>query len=193
MRVGAEHRRHAVDELAKIEPVRVELKLAGFDLREVEDVGDHRQQRVTRRRDCFGVLALIVAQLGVDPQPSPLCASSPSSTSSPRRPVDPEVSSGGEHNRYSPHCSKSEPAERGPNTEPGHPRGPAVHPAAATTAHRGRRSSTKSATLAGRIGDGFFGVIPSNQHIDAFQGAGGTGKPRLAQIHVCWAHSVDQA
>ena len=54
-------------------------------------------------------------------------------------------------------------------------------------------SSTKSATLAGRIGDGFFGVTPSNQHVEAFEGAGGAGKPRLAQIHVCWANTEEQA
>ena len=48
-------------------------------------------------------------------------------------------------------------------------------------------SSIKSAQLAGRIGDGFLGVIPSNQHVEDFEGAGGSGKPRLAQIHVCWA------
>ena len=54
-------------------------------------------------------------------------------------------------------------------------------------------SSTKSAALAGRIGDGFFGVTPSHQHVEAFEGAGGTGKPRLAQIHVCWADTEEQA
>jgi coenzyme F420-dependent glucose-6-phosphate dehydrogenase len=54
-------------------------------------------------------------------------------------------------------------------------------------------SSTKSAELAGRIGDGFFGVIPSSLHVDTFEGAGGAGKPRVAQIHVCWAATEDQA
>lgn len=54
-------------------------------------------------------------------------------------------------------------------------------------------SSKKSAELAGRIGDGFFGVIPSSLHVDTFEGAGGTGKPRVAQIHVCWAATEDQA
>lgn len=54
-------------------------------------------------------------------------------------------------------------------------------------------SSTKSATMAGRIGDGFFGVIPSTSHVDAFEGAGGRGKPRVAQIHVCWAPTRDDA
>ncbi|MBW3615030.1 MAG: TIGR03557 family F420-dependent LLM class oxidoreductase [Actinobacteria bacterium] len=54
-------------------------------------------------------------------------------------------------------------------------------------------SSTKSAQLAGRIGDGFFGVMPSSLHVDTFEGAGGAGKPRIAQIHVCWATTEDQA
>jgi len=54
-------------------------------------------------------------------------------------------------------------------------------------------SSKKSAELAGRIGDGFFGVIPSNRHVEAFEGAGGAGKPRIAQIHVCWAATEDEA
>ncbi len=54
-------------------------------------------------------------------------------------------------------------------------------------------SSTKSTQLAGRIGDGFFGVVPSNLHVDTFEGAGGAGKPRLAQIHVCWADNEGQA
>ncbi len=54
-------------------------------------------------------------------------------------------------------------------------------------------SSKKSAELAGRIGDGFFGVIPLSSHVDTFQGAGGSGKPRVAQIHVCWAPTEDEA
>jgi len=54
-------------------------------------------------------------------------------------------------------------------------------------------SSKKSAELAGRIGDGFFGVTPSSAQVEAFEGAGGAGKPRLAQIHVCWAKSEDEA
>lgn len=54
-------------------------------------------------------------------------------------------------------------------------------------------SSNKSAELAGRIGDGFFGVIPRRRHVEAFEGAGGHGKPRVAQIHVCWADSRDAA
>lgn len=54
-------------------------------------------------------------------------------------------------------------------------------------------SSKKSAELAGRIGDGFFGVRPSALHVDTFEAAGGAGKPRIAQIHVCWAETEDDA
>lgn len=54
-------------------------------------------------------------------------------------------------------------------------------------------SSKKSAKLAGRIGDGFFGVTPSLSPIEVFEGSGGRGKPRVGQIHVCWAKSRDEA
>jgi coenzyme F420-dependent glucose-6-phosphate dehydrogenase len=54
-------------------------------------------------------------------------------------------------------------------------------------------SSMKSAKLAGRIGDGFFGVVPRASHVEAFEGSGGRGKARVAQIHVCWAESRDAA
>jgi len=54
-------------------------------------------------------------------------------------------------------------------------------------------SSKKSAAMAGRIGDGFFAVAPSARHVEVFEGAGGRGKPRLAQIHVCWAPTEDEA
>jgi coenzyme F420-dependent glucose-6-phosphate dehydrogenase len=54
-------------------------------------------------------------------------------------------------------------------------------------------SSKASAALAGRIGDGYFGVTPSSRHVETFEGAGGAGKPRVAQVHVCWAASDDEA
>lgn len=53
-------------------------------------------------------------------------------------------------------------------------------------------SSKKSAKLAGRIGDGFFGVVPSHLQVDTFEAAGGAGKPRLAQIHVCWGATEER-
>ena len=51
----------------------------------------------------------------------------------------------------------------------------------------------KTAALAGRIGDGMLGVAPEASIVDAFEAAGGSGKPRLAQLHVCWAESVAEA
>jgi coenzyme F420-dependent glucose-6-phosphate dehydrogenase len=52
---------------------------------------------------------------------------------------------------------------------------------------------TKTAELAGRIGDGMLGVEPQPAFVDAFEAAGGSGKPRVGQLHVCWAPSVDDA
>jgi len=43
------------------------------------------------------------------------------------------------------------------------------------------------AELAGRIGDGLIGTEPSEDLVQAFEEAGGKGKPRYAQIDVCVA------
>jgi G6PDH family F420-dependent oxidoreductase len=51
----------------------------------------------------------------------------------------------------------------------------------------------KSAELAGRIGDGLVGTAPERELLDAFDDAGGTGKPRFGQVTVCWAESEEQA
>jgi G6PDH family F420-dependent oxidoreductase len=45
----------------------------------------------------------------------------------------------------------------------------------------------KSAELAGRIGDGLVATAPSPALIERFEAAGGTGKPRYAELTVCWA------
>ena len=45
----------------------------------------------------------------------------------------------------------------------------------------------RATELAGRVGDGFFGLVPDPEVIQAFESAGGTGKPRFGQVHVCWA------
>lgn len=47
-------------------------------------------------------------------------------------------------------------------------------------------ASPSGARLAGRIGDGYVGVTPEARLVEAFEGAGGRGKRRLAQVHVCW-------
>jgi coenzyme F420-dependent glucose-6-phosphate dehydrogenase len=55
-------------------------------------------------------------------------------------------------------------------------------------------SAGENATdLAGRIGDGLFGLVPDSDLIDQFESAGGKGKPKYGQIHLCWAQSEDEA
>jgi coenzyme F420-dependent glucose-6-phosphate dehydrogenase len=54
-------------------------------------------------------------------------------------------------------------------------------------------SGAKSAELAGRIGDGLIGVSPDGEVIDQFDASGGTGKPRLGQIGLCYASEKDEA
>lgn len=52
---------------------------------------------------------------------------------------------------------------------------------------------TKSARLAGRIGDGMIGTAPKKETVDAFDRAGGARKPRYAQMAVCWAEDEASA
>jgi G6PDH family F420-dependent oxidoreductase len=47
--------------------------------------------------------------------------------------------------------------------------------------------------VAGRIGDGFFGLVPDSDVVEQFEQAGGKGKPRFGQLHVCWAASEEEA
>ena len=51
----------------------------------------------------------------------------------------------------------------------------------------------RATEMAGRLGDGFFGLVPDADVIEQFEAAGGSGKPRYGQIHVCWAEDEDQA
>ena len=51
----------------------------------------------------------------------------------------------------------------------------------------------RAVELAGRIGDGLIGVGPDRDLIRRFEKAGGDGKPRYGQVHVCWAESEAQA
>jgi G6PDH family F420-dependent oxidoreductase len=52
-------------------------------------------------------------------------------------------------------------------------------------------SGPKSATLAGQIGDGFVGAAPTSGTLDVFDDEGGRGKPKVGQVHACWAESRD--
>jgi coenzyme F420-dependent glucose-6-phosphate dehydrogenase len=55
-------------------------------------------------------------------------------------------------------------------------------------------SAGKRATeLAGRIGDGMFGLVPDAGVIKSFRSAGGEGKEAFGQLHVCWASSEQEA
>jgi coenzyme F420-dependent glucose-6-phosphate dehydrogenase len=54
-------------------------------------------------------------------------------------------------------------------------------------------SGARSAVVAGELGDGLIGVVPDARVVEVFHGAGGGGKPCLAQVHVSLAHDVDGA
>jgi G6PDH family F420-dependent oxidoreductase len=51
----------------------------------------------------------------------------------------------------------------------------------------------KAAERAGRLGDGLIATKPESDLVRAFEKAGGTGKPRLGQLTVCWAESEREA
>ena len=51
----------------------------------------------------------------------------------------------------------------------------------------------RATRIAGELGDGFWGLVPEADVIKAFEEAGGEGKPRIGQVHVCWAESEDEA
>jgi coenzyme F420-dependent glucose-6-phosphate dehydrogenase len=52
---------------------------------------------------------------------------------------------------------------------------------------------SKAMRLAGRAGDGLIAVAPDREALDEFEQAGGAGKPRYGQVHVCWAEDEAQA
>src|SRR5918994_7478300 len=54
-------------------------------------------------------------------------------------------------------------------------------------------SGTSAAELAGRIGDGFIGTSAERETVEAFESAGGDGKPRYGQMSVCWAENEEAA
>jgi coenzyme F420-dependent glucose-6-phosphate dehydrogenase len=54
-------------------------------------------------------------------------------------------------------------------------------------------SGPKAAELAGRIGDGFVGLAPKAELIEAFGASGGKAKPKIGQLHVCWAEDEREA
>jgi G6PDH family F420-dependent oxidoreductase len=51
----------------------------------------------------------------------------------------------------------------------------------------------KATRLAAEKGDGLVGTAPDAEMISTFEGAGGKGKPRYGQLHVCWAEGEEEA
>lgn len=51
----------------------------------------------------------------------------------------------------------------------------------------------KSARLAAEKGDGLVTTSPDRKVVEAFDQAGGRGKPKVGQVHVCWAESEEAA
>jgi G6PDH family F420-dependent oxidoreductase len=54
-------------------------------------------------------------------------------------------------------------------------------------------SQPNAAQLAGRLGDALVAVAPDEEIVQEFEQAGGSGKPRYGQVHVCWADSEQEA
>jgi G6PDH family F420-dependent oxidoreductase len=50
-----------------------------------------------------------------------------------------------------------------------------------------------AAGMAAEIGDGMIGTAPDAELLEAFDEAGGAGKPRFGQLTVCWAKDEDSA
>jgi G6PDH family F420-dependent oxidoreductase len=51
----------------------------------------------------------------------------------------------------------------------------------------------KARELAARAGDGLIGTAPDRELIEEFEAAGGSGKPKFGQLHVCWGASEAEA
>ena len=51
----------------------------------------------------------------------------------------------------------------------------------------------KAADLAGRLGDALVNTSPEKEIVETFEAAGGEGKPRYAQVTLCWAKTEDDA
>jgi G6PDH family F420-dependent oxidoreductase len=54
-------------------------------------------------------------------------------------------------------------------------------------------AGTDAAELAGRVGDALVSTAPNDEVVQAFDEAGGGGKPRYGQLTVCYADDRDQA
>lgn len=54
-------------------------------------------------------------------------------------------------------------------------------------------SGTEAATLAGKVGDGFWGLAPDSELLETYLKAGGPKEPVYGQFHVCCAESEKAA
>ena len=54
-------------------------------------------------------------------------------------------------------------------------------------------SQSNAARLTGQLGDALISVAPDEELVREFEDAGGAGKPRYGQLHVCYAGSEEQA
>ncbi len=54
-------------------------------------------------------------------------------------------------------------------------------------------AAPNAAELAGRLGDALVSVAPNEEIVQQFERAGGEGKPRYGQLHVCWAETEEEA
>lgn len=54
-------------------------------------------------------------------------------------------------------------------------------------------SGPQAAELAGKMGDGLICTAPNPEQITTFEQAGGKGKPRYAELTVCWARDEAEA
>jgi coenzyme F420-dependent glucose-6-phosphate dehydrogenase len=54
-------------------------------------------------------------------------------------------------------------------------------------------SQPQAAQLAGRLGDALISVSTDDELVGEFEKAGGAGKPRYGQLHVCYAEREEQA
>ena len=66
LRVAGEHFHRVTDDLVEIEGQRLELELAGLDLREIEDVVDYPEQALAGRPDRFGEPALRRGEMRIE-------------------------------------------------------------------------------------------------------------------------------
>jgi coenzyme F420-dependent glucose-6-phosphate dehydrogenase len=54
-------------------------------------------------------------------------------------------------------------------------------------------SGPESAEMAAEISDGLISTTPGDEVVKAFKKAGGSEKPRLGSVKVCWAYSMEEA